>query len=38
MQYAEADVVELLLGNGANVDNPMDDGYTPLAVAAEVRP
>ena len=38
MQYAEADIVELLLENGAKVDKPIDDGYTPLAVAAEVRP
>ena len=38
MQYAEADINGLLPENSANVDNPIDHGYTPLAVAAEVRP
>lgn len=38
MQYARAGIVKWLLENDAKVDDPMADGYTPLAVAAEVRP
>ena len=37
MQRGDAEVVEMLLVAGASADEPMPDGYTPLAAAAKVR-
>ena len=37
MQGGHAEVVQVLLEQGATPDKPTSDGYTPLALAAEVR-